>query len=123
MEFSEIIKGMMRDLIELHRVNDREIFLIKGYSIEEVQYQEELYGFSFPKYYKDFLITIGKTYPYFDSRYNLKGQYDVYNEFKEQSDDSLAFVNQSHVLLYFCDTGRTEYMIANEDDPKVFYTK
>ena len=56
MEFPETIENMMLELLELYETESGKKFPIEGYNIDEIRYYENLYGFSFPKYYKDFLL-------------------------------------------------------------------
>ena len=124
MEFPETIENMMLELLELYETESGKKFPIEGYNIDEIRYYENLYGFTFPKYYKDFLLKIGKTKPYFDSYYSPKKQYNVYKYFKEN--DSLEFKffnfeNYPNFLIYFTDTGECEYILEDENDPEAFY--
>jgi hypothetical protein len=123
---SEVIAAKGCDFIFQNNV------YVRGYLDSEIEKFENKFGFTFPKYYQDFLGVIGKlpspqsfSYDYIlEGSIDLETVFNIKNSFKSDYQDHehpLPPLEGKIIFYYSHDATIYEFFIANSDDPKVFH--
>lgn len=120
--FKNQLNALLKEYCIIQKLN---FTSLRGYSLEEIDHFESLYGFSFPQLYRDFLELIGK-----DMSKLIKGclfdslsLYNVYqNFFKYEKDETCVLPPEKNVVFCTSDGhGNYEYFVNSGNDPDMFY--
>lgn len=96
-----------------------------SYTFEEVSELEKMYAFSFPEFYKAFLLSIARFPSYFGRSYDPFELLSIYKGNAEQISNFPSFEPyfKKGLLFYFVDFhGAYEFIDLSSDDPNCYFS-
>ena len=132
--FRDELKTRISELIELKKSDNS--FLswgyVAGYTEAEIDLYQNIFGFELPKFYREFLLAIGKPNPQAGFEYSsiLRGsisleslrnaKQDVFDPTYPIHQEISVFADQKLVFYLIDDATDFEFFVAENDDPETY---